>query len=355
MFLLPYLSMGGAEQVHLGVVDAVKDEAPLVIFGGFSKDRAFEERFARIATILEIPRLLNHPWTRKAALQRVANALRPAGNKTLFGSLSQHFFDLLPLLDPAIRAFHMQHAFLYQPEANHTEKQRLRHFSRITGYLFPSRMARDEFGKFLFHQNMPADAMNKLFVVPCAAPEFGTVRPHEQLGILFVGRDSAEKRAGLFLDIVAELELRKPGRFRFTMAGPKARPGSPHVSFTGPIGPSDEMVRLYAANDILVLTSTREGHCLVVTEAMAQGLAVVATPVGDVADRVSDATGLLTSTIERDMVLRETVARILALDKDRGLLERTRRNALELVSGRYTRAEFRTRYRALLITPASSE
>jgi glycosyltransferase involved in cell wall biosynthesis len=52
--------------------------------------------------------------------------------------------------------------------------------------------------------------------------------------------------------------------------------------------PEDRVVEEYQRHDALVFTSTYEGFGLVVLEALSQGLAVIATPVGCAADLVAD-------------------------------------------------------------------
>ena len=353
MFLFPYLSMGGAEQVHADIVASVADQHPLVIMCGFSADRAFRQRFAQSGIVLEIPRLLNHPWTRNAAHRAIAQKVNSLSNATVLSSLTNTFFELLPLLKPETRTYFMQHAFLFQPGANVQHKAWLKQFDHITGYLFPSEMARKEFDRFLFHQNIPGSRSAKLLSTPIAIPLFGAVQEHERTGIIFVGRDSPEKRLGLFLLVADELERRLPGRFRFTVVGAQQHEGHPQVVFKGIIKDVGILSALYDDNDLLLLSSTREGFSLVVMEAMARGLAVVSTPVGDVPSRVGPSTGILTSTIEDETVAKEMVDGIIALDSDRTRLQNMKIAGLALSRTEFDPARFRSTYRALLIAPAS--
>ena len=76
------------------------------------------------------------------------------------------------------------------------------------------------------------------------------------------------------------------------------------VSFTGPLF-GDSLERAYAAADLLVLASRIETYGLVITEALAHGLPVVATSVGGVAEAMGSAPdavlpGLLVPTSEPD-------------------------------------------------------
>ncbi len=57
------------------------------------------------------------------------------------------------------------------------------------------------------------------------------------------------------------------------------------LSFTGPLG-RDELARAYAAADILVLPSRTETYGMVITEALARGLPVIATNTGGVPEAV---------------------------------------------------------------------
>jgi glycosyltransferase involved in cell wall biosynthesis len=60
------------------------------------------------------------------------------------------------------------------------------------------------------------------------------------------------------------------------------------VHFVGPLG-GEDLERAYAAADLLVLPSRTESYGMVVTEALARGLPVVATAVGGVAEALGGA------------------------------------------------------------------
>jgi phosphatidylinositol alpha 1,6-mannosyltransferase len=64
------------------------------------------------------------------------------------------------------------------------------------------------------------------------------------------------------------------------------RAAPPDVTFLGVLDHRDELPPLYASADAFVLTSLTETLGLVVLEAMASGLPVIATPAGGVADHL---------------------------------------------------------------------
>ena len=353
MFLFPYVCAGGAEQVHADILAAVADQDPLTVICGFSADRAFAPRFSRSARMLEIPRLLNHPFTRTAALRDLASLIGRSPGSAVFSSLTTQFFDLLPLLPTHINAVHLQHAFLYQPTANLQHRRWLDRFDRVNTYIFISRQAMNDFGLFLFANNIPPSRFSKLRFVPNMVDRFGEVRDHEKPGVLFVGRRSPVKRLDLFLAITTAVEQRSPGRFRFTVVGHSPQPGYPHVEFKGMIGDVEALDRIYDQHDVIVQTSTLEGFPMVIMEAMAHGLAVISTPVGDVPGRLDDQCAVITSSVEEGTVLNEMKNAILGFDADRVHLRRMRQAALNKAKAEFDPHAFREAYRSLLIRPAS--
>ncbi len=353
VFAFSYFGTGGAEQVHADIMATVADQHPLIVITGFSRDAAFAKRYATIGTLLEVPRLVHHPFTAKRARQQITAAMNAREDAVLFGSNTDHFFNWLPLLKNGTKAIQLIHAFLHQPERNVKHKAWLTLFGRIDRYVFVSRQAMDDFEAFLFANNVPRSVQDKLEFIPNAVERFGSVRDHERTGLLFVGRDSPEKRLRVFLALTDRLVSAYPGRFRFTVVGSDAVSGHSHVAFAGTVNDPSAMAAIYAEHDLLALTSSREGFPMVVMEAMANGLVVMATPVGDVPNRLDPSFAVITTSVEEEVVVHEMFSAAVELDGDRERMDRMKMIALAKAQQEFDLARFRERYRALLMSPAS--
>lgn len=117
------------------------------------------------------------------------------------------------------------------------------------------------------------------------------------LRVLFVGRLEAQKNVRRLLDALAltrepmDVRLVGDGELRAALEGRAAELGLDHVRFVG-ARHGAELASDYAWADVFVLASDKEGMPLVLLEAMAAGLAVVATDVPGTRELVGD-TGLL--------------------------------------------------------------
>ncbi|WP_052425205.1 glycosyltransferase family 4 protein [Streptomyces fulvoviolaceus] len=197
---------------------------------------------------------------------------------------------------------------------------------------------------------VPAD---RVHVVPNGVGASYFMPPREPvpgpMNLLYVGRLGAQKNVARLLDALhltrqdVRLRIVGDGELRGRLEEQAARLGLRNVEFSGGLL-GEDLVKAYADADAFVLPSDKEGMPLVVLEAMAAGLPVVATDVPGTRELVGG-TGLLAApepaalatavdTLAADLTLRARLARASA--------ERSRNYSWEtvaqLVDDVYTKA-----------------
>ncbi|MFI6939230.1 glycosyltransferase family 4 protein [Streptomyces sp. NPDC050418] len=177
---------------------------------------------------------------------------------------------------------------------------------------------------------VPNGVSDTYFMPPRPAPE-------HPLRLLFVGRLSVQKNVARLLDSMplvqrdVRLRLVGDGDLRGELEAQANRLGLRNVEFAGSLH-GDDLVKAYADSDAFVLPSDKEGMPLVLLEAMAAGLPVIATDVPGNRELVTG-TGLLAAP-EPAALARQID--VLAGDGElwRDLAARSARVAAELSWGR---------------------
>jgi len=159
-------------------------------------------------------------------------------------------------------------------------------------------------------------------------------------GVVFlhVGRLAAEKNVGQIIEaFLRARELLPAGAVRLMIAG--AGPEEPalralagrDVLFLGVLDRERSLPRLYASADAFLFASLTETLGLVVLEAMASGLPVIAPAAGGVADHLrDDENGIVVPPNDADAMAASIVALTLDLARRRRLGEGARRTAMAL-------------------------
>lgn len=184
-----------------------------------------------------------------------------------------------------------------------------------------------------------------------AAADVVVARPERdwsgEIGLLSVGRIDAEKNPLLLVEAVAELERRRPGRYRLTWvgSGPLADAVrrrahelglAGRIDFLGyvPFGP--DLLDLYRRAHAFVHVSLTEGVPQVLVEALASGTPIVATDVGGVGGALEG--GRLGLLVPPDD-LAALVEAITRLSNEDALRSRLVDDGLEAARGRTLEAE----------------
>jgi glycosyltransferase involved in cell wall biosynthesis len=158
--------------------------------------------------------------------------------------------------------------------------------------------------------------------------------PLEVPVVAFVGRLTGVKRPERFVDAAIQLSVTRPTA-RFLVAGEgelldslreRARPLGDRIRF---LGWCSNVEQVYAASDVVMLTSDNEGMPVSLIEAAAIGVPAVTTRVGSAPEVVLDGvTGLVTGTDAMDLA--DAAGRLLDDDQLRRRLgEAARLHAFE--------------------------
>jgi glycosyltransferase involved in cell wall biosynthesis len=127
-------------------------------------------------------------------------------------------------------------------------------------------------------------SQEKVVVVPFGAPEVGprpTEKPRKPMVFLSAGNQSIPKGTHYLLE--AWRKLSPPSEYELWLVGRMALPE--HMLKDLPANvviknsvPRSELFEIYERSSVLILPTLFEGFALVITEAMAHGLAVITTP-----------------------------------------------------------------------------
>jgi L-malate glycosyltransferase len=155
--------------------------------------------------------------------------------------------------------------------------------------------------------------------------ELSLHKENKNLVVLYVGRGSAEKRVHLVAQIAKRLkDLRSSVEVQFLGDVKEAIPQSLHsyAHFWGSQNDPATIQKIYAGADVLILTSVFEGFPMVAMEAMAQGLTIVSTAVGDIPYHIKDEeNGFLIHEKDEEAIVEKGAAILSNLSNNRSVLE----------------------------------
>ena len=147
----------------------------------------------------------------------------------------------------------------------------------------------------------------------------------EPFSVLFVGRGSPEKRVHI-VGKLAKIVKEKDPTIQFVFMGDAedAMPVHlhPYCIFLGNQTDPVKIHQTYCKSHILIITSLFEGFPLVVMEAMARGLAIISTPVGDVPKHVKTGINgfIINELINEDEIVNMGSKYIFELKNNKNLL-----------------------------------
>jgi glycosyltransferase involved in cell wall biosynthesis len=339
LIVVPWLPIGGSEIVLLEILEHVAERWAISIVTTLPSDHGMRPAFARLTDEIYHAGDVFDAFRLQAF---VSGLITARSTRIVLSSNSGHLYRMVPEL----KAAHPQVAFvdiLHNDLPNGHILNAVNAATSLERHVAVSRRV----GEALIKRGVPRE---RVAVVPngvdadvfspqtCRSQARAAFKVEDETLVLaFVGRFSEEKRVDAFAEIVARVRRKMPVRAIVVGQGPGEAEFRARITAEDlPIEiiakmPRFDLVSLYAAADVLVLTSTVEGMPMVVLEAMAAGCPAAVTNVGDLRRVIEPGVNGFLAPVDAPEMLADVIA---AAASDPGRLSRMRTAAREAITSR---------------------
>lgn len=361
-FFFPFYHVGGAEKVHANIAKSTGNKNCIIFFTRKSQNDLFWNEFAQSGCVMkDISKYTDNKWIyfvniiSRGILSHYINSQKQ--QPVVFNGQCNFGYKISPWIDkriPQIELIHSLCSFSYI---------RIPFLPFITKTIMISTIRIQEHLVLYKKYQIPLKLGEKIQFIMNAI-DLPPVLPTKKIGreeliVLYVGRSTAEKRVHLIAQIAKAVKQKKKDiSFWFMGDVKEAIPSEFHgyCKFLGNQSDPNVINDVYRQSHILILVSDTEGFPMVVMEAMSQGLAILATAVGEVPLHVKDGlNGFLIQDYENsNAVVKDAVKDILILDNDRNLLESISKNNIEYAFQYFGMNRFKKEYQQLFSEMRSS-
>ena len=353
IFFFPFYHIGGAEKVHLDILNCLDKKDTLTFITNESMNAGFKDEFKKATNLFELNKAI--PYRYQKRFNKVFfKIINSNPNRVFFGCNSSFYYENLIHISPKSKKIDLIHAFSYE-EPNAAEKISIPFVELIDTRVVLGKKTYGDF-KALYHDNnIDEKLLEKITIIKNKVniPEKVTEKSEfDPIRILFVGRKSYEKRPELFIRI-AEKCLEKDINATFLMIGDfnSNYTDLPNVKIVGLLTDQDEIITNYKKAHLLLVTSSREGLPMVILESMAYGVVTVSTNVGEINELINPKNNngyLIENTEDLEFLCDEFLKVIQNLSDEREKFNTMSLNAYKSVKENYSDATFRKKYKHLL-------
>lgn len=356
VFFFPYYHTGGAERVHLNILQALEGIKCCVIFTHLSATKNFYNDFSKQGAIIELNSILNkkNNFINKQLKKSISQIInRNDSVYAVFGCNTNLYYEILPAISNTKRRIDLVHAFV----PNDIRKNQFCN----SASLLDVRIVINTKAKQDFIAIYEEAAINKSFINRIQIIENGVLVNHnyirkinfidfQQIKVAFIGRWSDEKCPEIFLEIVKRVKLRF-SNVDFVMAGTGMKANISKIKeagvvFLGEITKIEELNKLYKSVDIILITSIYEGFPMVLMEAMIHGVIPVCTNVGGISEHIkSMENGILINEIDKAKIIISFEKKISYLIENPHKTMEISRNAQDYAINNFSIERFNTAYK----------
>ncbi|HMH33755.1 MAG TPA: glycosyltransferase family 4 protein [Puia sp.] len=354
-FFFDRYAIGGAQKVHLDILESVSDTFKMVFFTRKSINKKLKQTF------YSLPLTENHDihfWCdnllfRLFSVHYFAFFLNRHTEGIVLSSNSTFFYDMLPFLKKIYR-IELLHNFTY---GNHG----MEFFGLANRRYLDKRLVIDGVTRNKIEAQYKAFKIDQTCLNKVEVIEYGVYIPASlsrkdglPLRILYAGRGGPQKRVWLINQIAEYCMNRQlPVEFHFagTMQADLSEMVKANAIMHGEIGNQDEMNSVYALCHVITLTSAYEGFPVFIKEGMAFGCVPVVTALeGNKLHLEHLSNALLIDEITDESQVVSLGIKNLQLLIDRpDLLNTLSKNAYQYASKHFGKTIFLNRYREILL------
>lgn len=349
----PFYHIGGAEKVHYEVAKVAGKKKSIIFFTKKSHNDLFYKNFQESGCVIkDISVYTDNKWIyfNNLIYRGIITAyINKQQHKTVvFNGQCNFGYKISPWVKPAVPQYELIHSF------NTFSHIRIPFLPFITKTVMISRLRIDEHIAFYKKTAIPASYADKILYIGNAINLNSHIagKSNSIFTVLYVGRNSPEKRLHLFLQTAAAVHATDT-TIQFEILGDVSEsiPAAqyPFIKFHGNQNDGAVINSIYANAHALLLTSSTEGFPMVVIEAMNNGCAVLATPVGDIPFHVKTKEhGLLFSSVaDEATIVNEATAFILELKNNPELFAAISKNNSNYAAANFGIEKFNAAYNQL--------
>ena len=370
-FFMPLLSIGGTEMVHLDVIKALR-VYPIKVFIRYRSNvwkgreysqskKAKQEGKAMLAEFKEygpvtfLDRFLEAPrlgrMIKKIFIRFLAKKINRSENPIVIFWHRESIDFLIDKLAPHVKIIDIVHNNSNNDAADPVYLMN-DWVPRIDKRVLISEGLMKWIDPLYKENGCSAVFKDRITVINhCVSfPSEGIItKNYDKMHVLFIGRDSNEKRFQYFLEIIHEL-IKDGLPLEIHIVGPDhadyPEEKSHQINWYGTLSNRALIEQIYRKAHVLVNTSSSEGFPKVIAEAMAFSCVPIATAVGDVPSQISmNQNGYLTSPAN---CVSETIAILKQLNSNPEELSRIAENCYLYAIKKFSEERFKHEWKSVI-------
>jgi glycosyltransferase involved in cell wall biosynthesis len=295
LFVYPWFHVGGAEKVHYRIAQ-IANEIGLkcsILITENSKSDAYSEKFKKLGHYLNISFRYDNAKISNKLRSVLIKEINEANNKLIFTSNNRFFYNLINELS-SNRIIDLVHAFYPPFEVNNLSYKSV--FNKFYKRIFITKQSLLEMQKYYTVSKLSGeDNLQLIYNSPFnkeVEPLSETVKQFSGgFEVLFVSRNSFEKRPEIAFNIARKIVKKYPGMFLFKMIGDfdsYKNISDSDIEIITHLKDAEEIVPIYKQAHAIILTSETEGFPMVLSEAMFYNVVPISTNVGGIGDVIEN-------------------------------------------------------------------